>query len=89
MFVHEYSFTKINTPYYRAFNYRVSELAKAYSFSNNHVVFESFRKWYEEIIGENNLDNLIIGVQPIEHCKDNDLKAVLVNQFHIINKLGI
>jgi len=79
------------THYYRAFNYRGLELARVYSFSNNHAGFESFRQWCEEIMRKNNLDKLIIGMEPTghywftfaEYCRDNDMKIVLVNPFHV------
>lgn len=79
------------TQYSRAFNYRGVELGKVYSFSNNLAGFESFKKWTEELMELNGLDSLIIGMEPTghywfnlaEYCRDNNMKIVLVNPFHV------
>lgn len=79
------------TQYCRGFNYRGVELGKVHSFSNNLDGFENFKEWAEGLMKINGLDNLIIGMEPTGHywfnlgdyCRNNDLKIVLVNPFHV------
>lgn len=79
------------TQFCRAFNYRGLELGKVYSFSNDRLGFDSFKEWSEQLMKQNGLDNLIIGMEPTghywfnlgEYCRDNTMKIVLVNPFHV------
>jgi transposase len=75
----------------RAFNYRGVELDKVYSFTNTLGGFSSFKEWSNKIMSDNGLDKLIIGMEPTghywfnlaEYCRDNEMKIVLVNPFHV------
>ena len=79
------------TQFCRAFNYRGLELGKVYSFSNDRSGFDNFKEWSEYLMKQNNLDKLIIGMEPTghywwnlgEYCGDNAMKIVLVNPFHV------
>lgn len=79
------------TQYCRGFNYRGLELGKVYSFSNDRTGFDSFKEWVEHLMKQNGLDKLIIGMEPTghywwnlgEYCRDNTMKIVLVNPFHV------
>ena len=80
-----------HTQYCRAFNYRGLELGKVYSFSNDRSGFDGFKEWSEHLMKQNDLDKLIIGMEPTAHywwnlaeyCRDNVMKIVLVNPFHV------
>lgn len=77
--------------YARAFNYRRIELDKVVSFQNNLNGFKNFKGWIEKVMRENELNRLIIGFEPTghywynlaEYCRNNDLKYVMVNPFHV------
>jgi transposase len=79
------------THYCRAFNFRGLEFGKVYTFNNNLVGFDNFKKWVVEIMNNNDLDKLMIGMEPTghywfnlaEYCRDNDMELVLVNPFHV------
>jgi len=79
------------TQFCRAFNYRGIELGRVYSFANDRLGFDSFREWSNQLMKQNNLDKLIIGMEPTghywfnlgEYCRDNTMKIVLVNPFHV------
>lgn len=77
--------------YARAFNFRRIELDKVISFKNTSGGFNSFNQWIREVMSKHNLDNIIVGFEPTghywrnfaEYCRDNDLKYVMVNPFHV------
>jgi transposase len=77
--------------YARVFNYRRIELDKVISFRNDLNGFKSFKGWIERVIRKNGLDNVIIGFEPTghywynlaEYCRNNALKYVMVNPFHV------
>lgn len=79
------------TQYSRVFNYRGLELGKVFSFSNNLAGFEGFNEWIKGHMKANELDSVIIGMEPTghywfnlsEYCRNNGLKIVLVNPFHV------
>lgn len=79
------------THYARVFNFRRIELDKVISFSNSLDGFDSFKEWIREVMSKHNLDNVIIGFEPTghywfnfaEYCRNNDLKYVMVNPFHV------
>ena len=53
--------------YARAFNYRGIELSKVISFSNRTEGFDSFKDWAEGLMAEQNLDRIIVGMEPTGH----------------------
>jgi transposase len=77
--------------YARAFNFRRIELDKVISFRNDLNGFKNFKGWIEKVMIENGLDKVIIGFEPTghywynlaEYCRNNDLKYVMVNPFHV------
>lgn len=77
--------------YARAFNFRRIELDKVVSFRNSFDGFNSFIQWIRTVMKNNNLDKVIIGFEPTghywrnfsEYCRDNNLKYVMVNPFHV------
>ena len=77
--------------YARAFNYRGIELSKVISFSNRTEGFDSFKGWVETIMAGQDLDRIIVGMEPTWHywfnigqyCKDNEIQLVLVNPYHV------
>lgn len=79
------------THYARVFNFRRIELDKVISFRNSLDGFDSLKKWIREVMSKHNLDNVIIGFEPTghywfnfaEYCRNNDLKYVMVNPFHV------
>ncbi len=77
--------------YARVFNFRRIELDKVISFRNSLGGFDSFREWIRAVMSKHKLDNVIIGFEPTghywfnfaEYCRNNDLKYVMVNPFHV------
>jgi len=77
--------------YARVFNFRRIELDKVISFRNSLDGFNSFKEWLRAVMSKHNLDSVIIGFEPTghywfnfaEYCRNNDLKYVMVNPFHV------
>lgn len=75
----------------RTFNFRRIELGKVVSFKNSLEGFNFLNQWIREVMSKHNLDNVIIGFEPTghywfnfaEYCRNNDLKYVMVNPFHV------
>lgn len=77
--------------YARAFDYRGIEFGKLINFSNDINGFQKFTTWIKELTAQFHKDNVIVGMEPTghywfnlaQHLKDNSMKTVLVNPFHV------
>ncbi|WP_026486303.1 IS110 family RNA-guided transposase [Caldanaerobius polysaccharolyticus] len=75
----------------RAFDYRGVEYGKRLEFENNREGMEKFLAWAMDLMRKNKKDHLMVGMEPTGHywlcfaqyLKDNDVKVVLVNPFHV------
>lgn len=80
-----------DTHYARAFDYRGIELGKIFSFASNEEGMKSFSSWVKKVMERNKKDSAIVGMEPTGHywftfaqyIKDNSMKTVLVNPFHV------
>ncbi len=79
------------THYARAFDYRGIELGKVMKFSSDREGLNCFVQWSKELAMKNEKEKIIVGLEPTGHywftfaqyIKDNEMKAVLVNPFHV------
>ncbi|ADD03128.1 transposase IS116/IS110/IS902 family protein [Thermoanaerobacter italicus Ab9] len=75
----------------RAFDYRGVVYGKRLEFGNNREGMENFLAWAMDLMRENGKDHLMVGMEPTGHywlcfalyLKDNNVKVVLVNPFHV------
>jgi len=78
--------------YARAFDYRGIELSKkVFRFNNDDNGFTNFSNWMTYLMNENKKNAIMVGMEPTGHywlnvghyLKDNQVKLVLVNPFHV------
>jgi len=78
--------------YARAFDYRGIELSKkVFRFNNDGNGFTNFSNWMTYLMNENKKNAIMVGMEPTGHywlnvghyLKDNQVKLVLVNPFHV------
>ncbi|QGQ45728.1 IS110 family RNA-guided transposase [Metabacillus sediminilitoris] len=75
----------------RAQDFRGLEFGAPIHFENTKCSFESFLEWIKELQSQNDLDKVIIGMEPTGHywlnlahyLKENNLKFVVVNPMHV------
>jgi transposase len=75
----------------RAFDYRGRELGKTIYFKNNIFGFESFKKWFLNLLELNDKEDIIIGLEPTghywltlhEYLTGKGFKVVTVNPHHV------
>jgi len=80
-----------NLHHARAFDWRGFELAKVFKFENDIIGFENFLAWIASLMKIEGMTTSIIGAEPTGHywytlaefLKDNDIKLVLVNPYHV------
>jgi len=77
--------------YARAFDYRGVEYGKYLRFENNREGMTKFFKWAKDLMERHKKNKLIVGIEPTgqywlcfaQYLKDNNIKVVLVNPFHV------
>ena len=77
--------------YARAFNYRGVEVGKVNPFENTAEGFRSFEEWAKSLATENQMNEIIVGLEPTGHywfnlgsfLRNLGIKLVLVNPFHV------
>jgi transposase len=77
--------------YARAFNYRGVEVGKVKPFENTAEGFRSFEEWAKSLATENQMNEIIVGLEPTGHywfnlgsfLRNLGIKLVLVNPFHV------
>jgi len=75
----------------RAQDFRGIELGKALTFVNEEHGFESLEQWFRLLLKNNNMSDVIIGMEPTGHywlnlayfLKSNGIKFVIVNPMHV------
>lgn len=77
--------------YARAFDYRGVEYGKYLRFENNREGMTEFLNWAKDLMERHKKNKLIVGMEPTgqywlcfaQYLKDNNIKVVLVNPFHV------
>ncbi|OME77201.1 IS110 family transposase [Paenibacillus sp. FSL A5-0031] len=75
----------------RAQDYRGVELGKSITFENNREGFELFISWFQKIVAEQGLQDVIVGMEPTGHywlnlahyLREQQVKYGVVNPLHV------